>query len=34
MIVGAVVFKERFGAPRVAAAGLMAMGIALMLHGV
>ncbi|MFF8385103.1 EamA family transporter [Streptomyces kanasensis] len=33
-VIGTVVFKERFGAPRVAAAGLMAVGIALMLHGV
>lgn len=30
--IGAVVFKERFGAPRVAAAGLMVVGIVLMLH--
>lgn len=31
--IGAVVFKERFGGPRVAAAALMAAGIALMLLG-
>lgn len=30
---GALFFKERFGAPRVAAAALMVGGIALMLHG-
>ncbi|MFC8241388.1 EamA family transporter [Streptomyces chartreusis] len=30
--IGAVVFKERFGAPRIAAAGLLVVGIALMLH--
>ncbi|MER7536093.1 EamA family transporter [Streptomyces sp. NPDC097704] len=30
--IGAVFFKERFGAPRVAAAGLMVVGIGLMLH--
>ncbi|MEU2073045.1 DMT family transporter [Streptomyces sp. NPDC013489] len=30
--IGALFFKERFGAPRVAAAGLMAAGIGLMLH--
>ncbi|MFC9795897.1 EamA family transporter [Streptomyces sp. NPDC127584] len=30
--IGAVLFKERFGGPRVAAAGLMAVGIGLMLH--
>ncbi len=30
--IGAVFMKERFGAPRVAAAGLMVVGIGLMLH--
>lgn len=30
--IGAVVMKERFGAPRIAAAGLMVVGIGLMLH--
>ncbi|NJP49892.1 EamA family transporter [Streptomyces sp. SBST2-5] len=30
--IGAVFFKERFGAPRIAAAGLMVLGIGLMLH--
>jgi drug/metabolite transporter (DMT)-like permease len=30
--IGAVFFKERFGAPRVAAAGLLVLGIGLMLH--
>lgn len=30
--IGALFFKERFGAPRIAAAGLMLIGIALMLH--
>ncbi|MER5940356.1 EamA family transporter [Streptomyces sp. NPDC001928] len=30
--IGAVVFKERFGAPRIAAAGLLVAGIALMLR--
>ncbi|MEV8591237.1 EamA family transporter [Streptomyces sp. NPDC051180] len=30
--IGALFFKERFGGPRVAAAGLMALGIGLMLH--
>ncbi|WP_329272910.1 DMT family transporter [Streptomyces sp. NBC_01451] len=30
--IGAVFFKERFGAPRVAAAGLLVIGIGLMLH--
>lgn len=30
--IGTVFFKERFGAPRIAAAGLMAVGIGLMLH--
>lgn len=30
--IGAVFFKERFGAPRIAAAGLMVVGIGLMLH--
>ncbi|MGW2838358.1 EamA family transporter [Streptomyces sp. NPDC001493] len=29
---GALLFKERFGAPRIAAAGLMVIGIGLMLH--
>ncbi|APE22141.1 MULTISPECIES: DMT family transporter [Streptomyces] len=31
--IGAVLFKERFGGPRIAAAGLMAAGIGLMLYG-
>ncbi|MFB6818327.1 EamA family transporter [Streptomyces sp. NPDC056347] len=30
--IGTVLFKERFGAPRIAAAGLMVVGIGLMLH--
>ncbi|ANS65812.1 integral membrane protein [Streptomyces lincolnensis] len=30
--IGAVLFKERFGAPRIAAAGLLVVGIGLMLH--
>ncbi|GAA3804758.1 DMT family transporter [Streptomyces coacervatus] len=30
--IGAVVFKERFGAPRIVAAGLLVAGIGLMLH--
>ncbi|GAA2935614.1 hypothetical protein GCM10020221_34260 [Streptomyces thioluteus] len=30
--IGTVLFKERFGAPRVAAAALMVVGIGLMLH--
>jgi drug/metabolite transporter (DMT)-like permease len=30
--IGAVFFKERFGAPRIAAAGLLLVGIGLMLH--
>lgn len=30
--IGAVFFKERFGTPRIAAAGLMVIGIGLMLH--
>ncbi|MFI5631453.1 EamA family transporter [Streptomyces sp. NPDC051664] len=30
--IGSVFFKERFGAPRIAAAGLMVVGIGLMLH--
>ncbi|GES32294.1 EamA family transporter [Streptomyces angustmyceticus] len=30
--IGAVFFKERFGVPRIAAAGLMVIGIGLMLH--
>ncbi|MFD5567004.1 EamA family transporter [Streptomyces cadmiisoli] len=30
--IGAVVFKERFGLPRIAAAGLLVIGIGLMLH--
>jgi drug/metabolite transporter (DMT)-like permease len=30
--IGAVFFKERFGKPRIAAAGLMVVGIGLMLH--
>ncbi|MGW0859681.1 EamA family transporter [Streptomyces sp. NPDC002690] len=29
---GALLFKERFGAPRIAAAGLMVVGIGMMLH--
>ena len=32
-VIGAVLFKERFGAPRVVAAGLVVAGIGLMLHG-
>ncbi|MFF7330851.1 EamA family transporter [Streptomyces sp. NPDC008150] len=31
--IGAVFFRERFGAPRVVAAGLLVAGIGLMLHG-
>ncbi|MEV4946584.1 DMT family transporter [Streptomyces sp. NPDC053755] len=31
--IGTLFFKERFGGPRVAAAGLMVVGIGLMLHG-
>jgi drug/metabolite transporter (DMT)-like permease len=31
--IGALFFKERFGAPRIAAAGLLVVGIGLMLHG-
>ncbi|WEH33914.1 EamA family transporter [Streptomyces sp. AM 4-1-1] len=31
-VIGTVFFKERFGAPRLAAAGLMVIGIGLMLH--
>ncbi|GHF97476.1 DMT family transporter [Streptomyces thermodiastaticus] len=31
--IGAVVFKERFGVPRIAAAGLLVVGIGLLLHG-
>ncbi|KUO18885.1 DMT family transporter [Streptomyces dysideae] len=31
-VIGAVFFKERFGAPRIAAAGLLVVGIGLMLH--
>lgn len=31
--IGAVFFKERFGMPRIAAAGLLVVGIGLMLHG-
>ncbi|WP_405616945.1 EamA family transporter [Streptomyces sp. NBC_01508] len=31
-VIGAVFFKERFGTPRIAAAGLMVIGIGLMLH--
>ncbi|UQA94973.1 EamA family transporter [Streptomyces halobius] len=31
--IGALFFKERFGGPRIAAAGLMVVGIGLMLHG-
>ncbi|MBI0382715.1 EamA family transporter, partial [Streptomyces albiflaviniger] len=30
--IGALFFKERFGGPRIAAAGLMVAGIGLMLH--
>jgi drug/metabolite transporter (DMT)-like permease len=30
--IGALFFKERFGAPRIAAAGLLVVGIGLMLH--
>ncbi len=30
--IGALLFKERFGGPRIAAAALMAVGIGLMLH--
>lgn len=30
--IGTLFFKERFGAPRIAAAGLMVVGIGLMLH--
>ncbi|MFE7466750.1 EamA family transporter [Streptomyces sp. NPDC057499] len=30
--IGTILFKERFGAPRIAAAGLMVVGIGLMLH--
>ncbi|MFG2354505.1 EamA family transporter [Streptomyces sp. NPDC048521] len=30
--IGALLFKERFGAPRIAAAGLLVVGIGLMLH--
>ncbi len=30
--IGAIFFKERFGAPRIAAAGLVVVGIGLMLH--
>ncbi|MFD9463397.1 EamA family transporter [Streptomyces sp. NPDC060027] len=30
--IGAIFFKERFGAPRIAAAGLLVVGIGLMLH--
>ncbi|WP_371670839.1 DMT family transporter [Streptomyces sp. NBC_00289] len=30
--IGAVFFKERFGAPRIAAAGLLVLGIGLMMH--
>lgn len=30
--IGTLFFKERFGAPRLAAAGLMVVGIGLMLH--
>jgi drug/metabolite transporter (DMT)-like permease len=32
-VIGAVLFKERFGAPRVVAAALVVAGIGLMLHG-
>jgi drug/metabolite transporter (DMT)-like permease len=31
-VIGAVFFKERFGAPRIAAAGLLVVGIGLMLY--
>ncbi|MEV7081571.1 DMT family transporter [Streptomyces sp. NPDC093516] len=31
-VIGAVCFKERFGGPRIAAAGLLVVGIGLMLH--
>ncbi|WP_189326905.1 DMT family transporter [Streptomyces flaveus] len=31
-VIGAVFFKERFGTPRIAAAGLLVVGIGLMLH--
>ncbi|MFJ7998540.1 EamA family transporter [Streptomyces sp. NPDC096310] len=31
-VIGAVFFKERFGTPRIVAAGLMVVGIGLMLH--
>ncbi|MEV8595278.1 EamA family transporter [Streptomyces sp. NPDC052012] len=31
-VIGALFFKERFGAPRIAAAGLLVVGIGLMLH--
>ncbi|WP_256106078.1 EamA family transporter [Streptomyces sp. ODS05-4] len=31
--IGTLLFKERFGTPRLAAAGLMVVGIGLMLHG-
>ncbi|MEU0003266.1 EamA family transporter [Streptomyces sp. NPDC006314] len=31
-VIGALLFKERFGAPRIAAAGLLVVGIGLMLH--
>ncbi|MFD5387832.1 hypothetical protein ACFWMG_23350 [Streptomyces sp. NPDC127074] len=30
--IGTLFFKERFGGPRIAAAGLMVAGIGLMLH--
>lgn len=30
--IGALLFKERFGAPRLVAAGLLVVGIGLMLH--
>jgi drug/metabolite transporter (DMT)-like permease len=30
--ISAVFFKERFGVPRIAAAGLLVVGIGLMLH--
>jgi drug/metabolite transporter (DMT)-like permease len=32
-VIGAVLFKERFGAPRIVAAALVVAGIGLMLHG-
>jgi len=32
IIVGVMFFKERFGAPRIVAAGLLVTGIGLMLH--